>query len=397
MQVLSARKRLCRRKERCRLRVAAVICEYNPFHFGHKKQLEVLKTKYDAVVGIMSGDAVQRGEAAIADKYVRARAAVECGMDAVFSLPFPHCCASAADFARAGVYVADALGADALAFGVEDDFAQVERAAAVTGAPGFRETLDALIKRERNLSYPKAVSRLAGAEAASLLQKPNNILAVEYLHALRGLQSPLKPEPVARDGACASSSSLRTLLREAGRDAFLRALPEGSRRVYGELDGDVFPRDTERLSRALLLLLRGGKTALSQLYGTGGGLGGRMVRAAAEADSLASLVARCRAAGFTDARVRRAALAVLLDIRREAVHRKPAYTLLLAMNAAGRELLRTLRPALPVVTKPARAAEAGPEVKAAFAAEVRADALLALTAPKPQFGNSLRRSPFVRG
>ena len=135
MQVLSARKRLCRRKERCRLRVAAVICEYNPFHFGHKKQLEVLKTKYDAVVGIMSGDAVQRGEAAIADKYVRARAAVECGMDAVFSLPFPHCCASAADFARAGVYVADALGADALAFGVEDDFAQVERAAAVTGAP----------------------------------------------------------------------------------------------------------------------------------------------------------------------------------------------------------------------------------------------------------------------
>lgn len=70
--------------------------------------------------------------------------------------------------------------------------------------------------------------------------------------------------------------------------------------------------------------------------------------------------------------MRRAALAVLLDIRREAVHRKPAYTLLLAMNAAGRELLRTLRPALPVVTKPARAAEAGPEVKAAFAAEVRA-------------------------
>lgn len=271
------------------MRVAAVICEYNPFHFGHKKQLEVLKTKYDAVVGIMSGDAVQRGEAAIADKYVRARAAVECGMDAVFSLPFPHCCASAADFARAGVYVADALGADALAFGVEDDFAQVERAAAVTGAPGFRETLDALIKRERNLSYPKAVSRLAGAEAASLLQKPNNILAVEYLHALRGLQSPLKPEPVARDGACASSSSLRTLLCEAGRDAFLRALPEGSRRVYGELDGDVFPRDTERLSpRAAAAPARRKDRSFAALR-DGGGLGGRMVRAAAEADSLASL------------------------------------------------------------------------------------------------------------
>ena len=97
------------------MRAAAVICEYNPFHFGHLKQLEALKGEYDAVIGVMSGDAVQRGEAAIADKYVRARAAVENGLDAVFSLPFPHCCASASDFARAGVYVAASLGADALA------------------------------------------------------------------------------------------------------------------------------------------------------------------------------------------------------------------------------------------------------------------------------------------
>ena len=57
------------------MRAAAVICEYNPFHFGHLKQLEALKGEYDAVIGVMSGDAVQRGEAAIADKYVRARAA----------------------------------------------------------------------------------------------------------------------------------------------------------------------------------------------------------------------------------------------------------------------------------------------------------------------------------
>lgn len=126
-----------------------------------------------------------------------------------------------------------------------------------------------------------------------------------------------------RDGTLASSSSLRALLFDSGRDAFLRALPEGSRRVYGALDGAAFPRDTERLSRALLLLLRGGRADLSGLYGTGGGLGERMVRAAAEADSLSALVARCRSAGFTDARVRRAALAALLDIRREAVRRLP--------------------------------------------------------------------------
>ena len=334
------------------MRAAAVICEYNPFHFGHLKQLEALKGEYDAVIGVMSGDAVQRGEAAIADKYVRARAAVENGLDAVFSLPFPHCCADA---------------------------------------------LDALIRREKTLSYPKAVGRLAGAETAALLQKPNNILAVEYLRALRELRAPLRAAPVPRDGTLASSSSLRALLFDSGRDAFLRALPEGSRRVYGALDGAAFPRDTERLSRALLLLLRGGRADLSGLYGTGGGLGERMVRAAAEADSLSALVARCRSAGFTDARVRRAALAVLLDIRREAVRRLPAYTLLLAMNATGRAWLRTRRPSLPVVTKPARAAAAGEAAAAAFGAETRAEALLALAAPQPQRGDSCRRTPFVCG
>ena len=187
------------------MRAAAVICEYNPFHFGHLKQLEALKGEYDAVIGVMSGDAVQRGEAAIADTYVRARAAVENGLDAVFSLPFPHCCASASDFARAGVYVAASLGADALAFGVEDDFARVERAFAVVGAPGFSDALDALIRREKTLSYPKAVGRLAGAETAALLQKPNNILAVEYLRALRELRAPLRAAPVPRDGTLASS------------------------------------------------------------------------------------------------------------------------------------------------------------------------------------------------
>ena len=379
------------------MRAAAVICEYNPFHFGHLKQLEALKGEYDAVIGVMSGDAVQRGEAAIADKYVRARAAVENGLDAVFSLPFPHCCASASDFARAGVYVAASLGADALAFGVEDDFARVERAFAVVGAPGFSDALDTLIRREKTLSYPKAVGRLAGAETAALLQKPNNILAVEYLRALRELRAPLRAAPVPRDGTLASSSSLRALLFDSGRDAFLRALPEGSRRVYGALDGAAFPRDTERLSRALLLLLRGGRADLSGLYGTGGGLGERMVRAAAEADSLSALVARCRSAGFTDARVRRAALAVLLGIRREAVRRLPAYTLLLAMNATGRAWLRTRRPSLPVVTKPARAAAAGEAAAAAFGAETRAEALLALAAPQPQRGDSCRRTPFVCG
>ena len=91
-------------------KTVAVICEYNPFHHGHRYQISHLKEKYDRVVGIMSGAFVQRGEVAVADKYRRAAAAVEGGMDLVVELPFPYCLSSGADFAMAGVRIAAALG-----------------------------------------------------------------------------------------------------------------------------------------------------------------------------------------------------------------------------------------------------------------------------------------------
>ncbi|MBQ8344524.1 MAG: nucleotidyltransferase family protein, partial [Clostridia bacterium] len=65
--------------------IIAIICEYNPFHKGHKYQIDTLKEKYPhaTVISIMSGNATQRGEVALFDKYSRARAAVLCGADCV--------------------------------------------------------------------------------------------------------------------------------------------------------------------------------------------------------------------------------------------------------------------------------------------------------------------------
>ncbi|MBO4277044.1 MAG: nucleotidyltransferase family protein, partial [Clostridia bacterium] len=76
------------------MRFAAVICEYNPFHRGHLYQLNRIKDSFDGVICVMSGDAVQRGDFAVAGKYLRARAALECGADLVLELPAPWCCAS---------------------------------------------------------------------------------------------------------------------------------------------------------------------------------------------------------------------------------------------------------------------------------------------------------------
>ena len=83
------------------MKICAVIAEYNPFHNGHLKQIEYIKEHLPdtAIVAIMSGNVVQRGELAVLDKYTRAHCAVLCGVDAVLELPYPWCGASAGYFA----------------------------------------------------------------------------------------------------------------------------------------------------------------------------------------------------------------------------------------------------------------------------------------------------------
>ena len=105
------------------MKIAAIIAEYNPFHNGHKYQLDKLREllgEDTAIISVMSGNYVQRGEIAIADKTVRARAAVDAGVNLVLELPFPYSMASAEFFASAGVHIITSLGiVDYLVFGSE--------------------------------------------------------------------------------------------------------------------------------------------------------------------------------------------------------------------------------------------------------------------------------------
>ena len=113
------------------MRTVGIICEYNPFHLGHKKQIDTLRSMgYGCVICAMSGNYTQRGEFTVFDKYTRAEAAVFSGADIVVELPFPFSSLSAEGFASAGVHILASLGADAISFGSEcGDISRLERAA----------------------------------------------------------------------------------------------------------------------------------------------------------------------------------------------------------------------------------------------------------------------------
>ena len=103
------------------MRTVGVICEYNPFHHGHLTQFRQIRTLFGedaAIICLMSGNFVQRGECAVFDKLVRASAAVDCGASLVLELPVTGALRSAEGFARCGVEILDALGVEMLAFGI---------------------------------------------------------------------------------------------------------------------------------------------------------------------------------------------------------------------------------------------------------------------------------------
>lgn len=360
---------------------AAVICEFNPFHHGHKFLLDTAKQEYDTVFGIMSGNLIQRGGNACADKYLRAAAAVECGYDGVLELPFPFCSLSAADFARAGVFIAEETGIETLVFGAEDGDAVVAAASAVC-ADGFDIRVADIIKSKKNLSYPKAFEYVLGQDigdtAAASVCRPNNILAVEYIKAAskRGI---LKTKIISRNGAFSSAGSLREKgvpgieLPQKAAPFFATAVPDGALLEYCAVAAKLYNGDK------------------AMLYGIDESLAGRITKAAREAADGKELFSLCKSANDTDARIRRGLISILFGITKYQAAEMPSYTLLLAAGEKGRKTVKQMLKcsSLDIGIKPASLAQ-----NRQFALSLRAEWVLRMLYGTP---DPMRRTPYIQG
>ena len=336
------------------MKTIGIIAEYNPFHRGHETQLRLLRSRFGAdcaVVVALGGCFTQRGEAALFTKYARAEAAVRCGADLVLELPLPWAASSAEGFARGGVEVLNALGAvDTLAFGSEcADPGRLERIAALTSDGRY----DALLRRALGegvgfaAARQKALESLAG-EALPELRARNDILAVEYLRALKARGSATTPLPLPRFGEFPPASELRK------KPDFLPDLPEAAAEVFRREISLGRKAEPERLDAAILARLRSmTEEELAALPGAAEGLQNRLKKAATAAGTLEELTALASTKRYPAARIRRMALAALLGIQAGLEKELPPYLRVLGLNARGAALLRGASPALPVITRPA--------------------------------------------
>ena len=325
------------------MKTAAVICEYNPFHFGHKYQLDQTRAMGAThIAAIMSGDFTQRGDAAVFDKFERARIALENGADLVVELPVRFSLCAAEGFASGAVGIISALGCvDMLSFGSECGSIPALREAA--GAVDYAVHSDYFqLLMSGGKSYPaalaEAVKKFYTDDVYDVISSPNNTLAVEYIKALDDIGSNIQPVTIRREGAAHDSDS------EAGSyvSASLirkKILSGGDYSAFAPVD-DSPSADIKRLERAILAQLRMMRPDdFEQVYDAAQGLGERLYKAVRRAGSLDELYFLAKTKRYTLARIRRAVLCAFLGVDKRMLREPNAYIRILGMNPRGREIL----------------------------------------------------------
>jgi len=338
------------------MKISGIICEYNPFHNGHLYHIrETRKNGATHIAAVMSGNFVQRGDTAYMDKLERARLAVRSGADLVIELPVQYSLSSAEKFAEGAVYLLDSLGVvDEISFGSEcGSVEKLFEAMETIELTASLHEKDIRQIMEKGYTYPRALSSVINGkspEIAGIITSPNNMLAIEYLRALKKFDSSVKPFTIRRayashdgithENGFASASFMREQLAEFN-DA--SAISEYTTPLWADAIANAIRNGTtasmQRLERIMLYKLR--STTAEEIEGisdVGQGLENR-IYGARMAGSLEELLFTVKTKRYTMSRIRRIMLCLLLGITKDDMKQLPAYGRILAFNERGKEIL----------------------------------------------------------
>ena len=385
------------------MKTIGIVAEYNPFHTGHAWHIQEsrrLVGEDAAVVAVMSGNWVQRGECAVAGKWTRAGMALKGGADLVLELPTVWATASAEGFARGAMAILEAAGVvDVLSFGSEQgDAAPLKELARRLNSPEFSQALRRELGPKKAFAQCRrqAVERLLGPEAAALLDAPNNNLGVEYLRFLpAGMEAVTVPRRgPAHDEERAEQFASASLLRR-----WLRAEDAERASPFLPLPWNGEASDLKWCERALIARIRSMPLEEAEaLPDSGDGLAARLLQAARQTADLEELYMLTKTRTYAHSRVRRLALHALLGLRKQDIPAAPPYIRVLGFNRRGQDLLRRIKEAsaLPILVKPAHIRRCSSEAQALFNLESRFTDLYSLCFPTPRpCGLEWTTGPFI--
>lgn len=326
--------------------VVGIVCEYNPLHTGHKMQMDAIRShfgKESAIVCAMSGSFVQRGEPAVFDKALRAKAAIDCGADLVLELPATVSLRSAEGFASGGVEVLSRL-CDYLCFGTESETAEtLMQQAEVLLSDAFSVCLKE--KLETGISF--AAARVQALAALGInadgLSLPNNILGVEYCKAILTQKCAMQPFVITRRGDYhagsidpdnPSATALRKAITEGG--TYLPYVPAPARNHFSGAAVHTLAYG----EKAVLYRLRTMSEADFEALPFGSeGLWRRLMHAVNQNADVNGIIDSAKSKRYARTRLSRMVMCASLGITREMLEAPLPYVRVLAFTDRGRELL----------------------------------------------------------
>ncbi len=332
------------------MKVVGIICEYNPFHLGHEKQICQIHREFGedcGIVCLMSGNFVQRGAPAIFDKSLRAQAALLSGADLVLELPTNYALSSAEGFASGGVKILSHF-CDYLCFGAETGNKEnLLSTAKALLSPDFSTALRAEL--DKGISFPAA--RQSALESigsdASLLTKPNDILALEYCKAILVQDSTMEPLPIYREGSYhdnlpdesnPSATALRNLAIN-GQD-FLPFVPKTTQSVFENAPIHTIAAG----ERAILAKLRTmTDDAFASLPYGSEGLWRKFMHACRSQATLEEIITATKSKRYTRTRIDRMVMCAFLGITQQLLTQDAPYVRVLGFRKNGTSILKKAR------------------------------------------------------
>lgn len=356
-------------------RVLGIIAEYNPFHNGHMYHLQKAKEQSGAqyCICVMSGNFVQRGNTSIVNKWKKAEMALLNGVDLVIELPTIYSVASAEGFSLGAIKLLNNLKiVDAISFGTEtSDFAALNNISSIVNEEPmkYKSILNSELKK--GLSFPKARENALmlylndNKRYDNILNTPNNILAIEYLKALKKIKSIIQPIPIKREKVYyndnvivdefASATAIRKLLKNEEFSEIRKVVPKSTYQILEketELGNVVL--DLSRYEKEIIYNLRRMTVSeIAELPDVNEGLEHSLKNAANYSNDITNLINIVKTKRYTVTRIQRILICVLLGITKRDVgmaKKTEPYIRVLGFNEKGKELISRINKQNPKAT-----------------------------------------------
>lgn len=345
-------------------KVLGIVAEYNPFHNGHFYHMQESKkiTEADSCICVISGNFTQRGEPSIVNKWAKTYMALCCGADLVIELPTIYSISSAENFASGAIKIFDSLKiVTDISFGAEcNDLATLNNIANVfySEPANYKTILNHELKR--GLSYPMARENAVLMylndikRYANVLSNSNNILAIEYLKALKQQKSMIQPNIVPRKNVYyndqkivddfASATAIRKLMLNREYAEVRKVVPRSTYQIIGEeYKKNHIILGIKKYEKEIIYALRVMPIEeIQNLPDVNEGLEFAIKKAASETNNIEELIEKVKSKRYTQTRIQRILLYVLLGITKKDMEdskKMVPYVRVLGFNSRGKFLI----------------------------------------------------------